>query len=130
MEGIIMSKDIKKSEAFIIGEKIKELRRLKGLTQEELSEKIGIDYKKLSRIETGRCLPSLKIAQALSKEFEFNFCSLFDNEVNEKIEIPDNYFVQALNILKSAKTKQERIYYLEALKHTQKCLKINLYSNK
>jgi len=118
------------NEACIIGEKIKELRRLKGLTQEELSEKIGIDYKKLSRIETGKCLPSLKIAQSISREFDFNLCTLLDNQLSKEIEIPDNYFVQALNILKSAKTKEERIYYLEALKHTQKCLKADLSSNK
>ena len=42
-----------------LGARIKEIRRDKGLTQEELSEKIGIDPKHLSRIEVGRGFPSL-----------------------------------------------------------------------
>ncbi len=112
-------------EANIIGAKIKELRLLKGLTQEQLSEKIGIDSKKLSRIETGNSMPSLKITKELTNELGFNFYDLIENSSDVKIEIPDNYFVQSLNILKTAKNKQEKACYLEALKHTQKCINIS-----
>ena len=114
----------KNIEAIVVGKKIKELRLLNGLTQEQLSEKIGIDNKRLSRIETGVTLPSLKIAKELTKLFDFNLYELIDNHAAEKIEIPDNYFIQSLNIIKSAKTKEEKLCYLEALKHTQKCLNI------
>lgn len=123
-----MVKSNKNDEARIIGTKIKQLRKQCGLTQEQLSEKIGIDNKHLSRIETGRSMPTLKIANELSKLFSFNFYDLINNPTIDKIEIPDNYYTQSLNILNSAKSKQERICYLEALKHTQKCLK--LYTNK
>ncbi len=121
-----MTKDDKNKniEAIVVGKKIKELRLLNGLTQEQLSEKIGIDNKRLSRIETGITLPSLKIAKELTKLFDFNLYELMDNHATEKIEIPDNYFIQSLNIIKSAKTKEEKLCYLEALKHTQKCLNI------
>jgi len=111
-------------EASIIGAKIKQLRKLKGLTQEQLSEKIGIDNKHLSRIETGRSLPTLKIANELAKIFDFNFYELINNTSNYEIEIPDMYYTQSLNILRSAKNKQERICYFEALKQTQKCIKL------
>lgn len=63
----------------LLGRRIKELRKMKGLSQEELSEKVDIDPKHLSRIEVGRGFPSLdtleKIAKALNVEmkdfFEF-----------------------------------------------------------
>ena len=63
----------------LLGARIKELRKAKGLSQEELSEKVGIDSKHLSRIEVGTSYSSLdtlgKIAQALGIEikdlFEF-----------------------------------------------------------
>ncbi|MCD8377816.1 MAG: helix-turn-helix domain-containing protein [Candidatus Gastranaerophilales bacterium] len=119
----------KDTDAAVIGAKIKQLRMLCGMTQEELSEKIGIDNKRLSRIETGCSMPTLKIANELTKIFNFNFYDLINNPSKYDIEIPDNIYVQSLNILHSAQTKQERICYLEALKHTQKCLKLGNNGN-
>jgi len=63
----------------LLGARIKELRKAKRLSQDQLSEKINIDPKHLSRIEVGKSYPSLdtleKIAQALGVEmkdlFEF-----------------------------------------------------------
>ena len=110
-------------EAVIIGAKIKQFRKKYGMTQEQLSEKIGIDNKHLSRIETGRCFPTLKIANKLTKIFNFNICDLTESESIEKIQIPDNYYAQSVNILNSANSAKERKFYLAALKHTQECLK-------
>ena len=45
-----MQYDIKK----LLGLKIKELRLKKGMTQEELSEKIGMVERNLSKIECGK----------------------------------------------------------------------------
>ena len=120
-----MAKSGRNKEAVVVGSKIKELRLKQGLTQEQLSEKLGIDNKRLSRIETGVSLPSLKIAKDLTKLFDLNFYDLIDNPSSAEIEIPDNYYVQSLHILKTAKSKQEKACYLEALKHTQKCLSLN-----
>ena len=111
-------------EATLIGAKIKELRLINGLTQEELSEKIGIDNKRLSRIETGVAMPSLTIALALNKFFNFNFLELIDSSLTETVDIPDNFYVQSVNILKSAKNDIEKECYLNALKHTYKCINL------
>lgn len=63
----------------LVGQRVKEIRGKKGLTQEELAAKTGIDYKYIQRIE-GKTPPNLtaitigKLAQALkvkpSKFFE------------------------------------------------------------
>lgn len=63
----------------LLGKRIKELRKSRGLSQYQLSEKINIDPKHISRIEVGKSYPSLdtleKIAKALNVEikdfFEF-----------------------------------------------------------
>jgi transcriptional regulator with XRE-family HTH domain len=63
----------------LLGARIKELRKGRQLSQDQLSEKINIDPKHLSRIEVGKSYPSLdtleKIAKALGVEikdfFEF-----------------------------------------------------------
>ena len=59
----------------LLGARIKELRKAKGLSQDELSEKINIDPKHLSRIEVGKSYPSLdtleKTANARKIEIDF-----------------------------------------------------------
>ena len=76
----------------LLGARIKELRKARRLSQAQLSEKINIEPKHLSRIEVGRSYPSLKtlekIANALDVEmkdlFEFmHFVS--DKELNDNI---------------------------------------------
>ena len=123
-----MNDDNTKKEALFIGAKIKELRVLKGLTQEQLAEKIEIDTKKLSRIETGRSLPSLIIIKRLTKEINLNIYDLLEKPNGVVTEVLDSYYIQSCNILKSAKNKQEKVCYLEALKHTQKCISLNIES--
>ena len=77
----------------LLGSRIKELRKLKGLSQERLSEKVGIDPKHLSRIEVGRGFPSLdtleRLANALNVElkdfFEFAHKTSSPKELKETL---------------------------------------------
>ncbi len=76
----------------LLGKRIKELRKIKGLTQEELAEKIDIETNSLSGIESGRHFPSLptleKIASHLNVELKslFEFKHLIDiNKMKERI---------------------------------------------
>ena len=64
----------------LLGKRIKEIRKMNNLTQDQLAEKINIDITTLSGIEIGRNYPSIqtleKLADALSVElynlFKFN----------------------------------------------------------
>lgn len=57
-----------------LGARVKEIRKVRGLSQDKLSEKVGIDAKHLSRIEVGGSFPSLdtlaKLAGALNVELK------------------------------------------------------------
>ena len=76
----------------LLGKRIKELRKLSGLTQEKFSEMIGIETTSLSGIESGRHFPSMptleKIANNLNVElktlFEFNHLRPI-NEIKQDI---------------------------------------------
>ncbi len=79
----------------LLGKRIKELRKNKGLTQENLAELVGLETTSLSGIESGRHFPSLptieKIANKLNIElktlFDFNHLKSIDDM---KCEIVDN----------------------------------------
>lgn len=76
-----------KSKRELLGARIKELRKKAQISQEELSEKIGINSKNLSRIEAGRGFPTLdtleNIATVLNVEmkefFEFQHLNSVDS---------------------------------------------------
>jgi transcriptional regulator with XRE-family HTH domain len=62
----------------LLGARIKELRKARGLSQEQLSEKINIDPKHLSRIEVGKSYPSLDTAEKLAKALGVEIKDLFE----------------------------------------------------
>ena len=72
----------------LLGARIKELRKAKKLSQEELAELIGIEPRHMSRIEVGKSYPSLdrleRIAKALDAELRdfFDFAHLEARPVN------------------------------------------------
>lgn len=74
----------------LLGARIKELRKVRDLSQDQLSEKIGIDPKHLSRIEVGKSYPSIttleKIAYALDVEIKDLFEYMHHMRNKELIE--------------------------------------------
>ena len=76
---------------FQIGTKIKEIRKKRGLTQAKLAERINVDPKYISRLETGNSTPSIatiaKISETLDVEM-FNFFIVeTDKKKNQLIEL-------------------------------------------
>lgn len=62
----------------LLGGRIKELRKLRRLSQEELSERVDIDPKHLSRIEVGRGFPSLDTLEKISKALNVEIKDIFE----------------------------------------------------
>jgi putative transcriptional regulator len=50
--------------------RIKDLRRMKQLTQEELSRLVGVSRQSIVAIETGKYNPSLKLAFKIARQFD------------------------------------------------------------
>jgi transcriptional regulator with XRE-family HTH domain len=61
-----------------LGQRIRELRKAKGFSQDQLSEKIGIDPKHLSRIELGKSFPYMETLEAVAKSLDVEIKDLFE----------------------------------------------------
>lgn len=62
----------------LLGQKIKEYRKMRGLTQDSLSELINIEPKHLSRIEVGNSYPSLDTLDKIAGHLKVDLKDLFD----------------------------------------------------
>ena len=60
----------------IFGERIEAARKKKGLTQEELAERVSVSQSMINHIENGNKKPSLETAVALANELGVTLDSL------------------------------------------------------
>lgn len=95
--------DIKK----LLGKRIKELRKARQITQQDLAEMIDIDQRTLSAIECGTNFPTknfIKIAKVLNVDlkdlFDFSHVQITNSQKIEKIvEALQNLSEHDLNIV-------------------------------
>jgi len=77
-----------KSATELLGGRIRELRKKRGMIQEQLAEFIGIEQKHISLIERGKSYPSLDRLTRIAKILEVPLPALFDFEhLNDKSEL-------------------------------------------
>ena len=67
-----------------LGEKIKYLRKSKGISQEELATMLKINRNFLSRIETGKSDPNVGILKSIAQIFNVDLNSLLDINNSEE----------------------------------------------
>ena len=61
-----------------IGNKIRELRKQRGITQEQLAESIGISFQAVSKWENNIALPDITLVPVLSSYFGVSMDEFFD----------------------------------------------------
>ena len=72
-----------------IGTKIKELRKNRGITQEQLANAIGISFQAVSKWENNLALPDISLAPILASYFGVSMDELFDfhlTELEQKVD--------------------------------------------
>jgi transcriptional regulator with XRE-family HTH domain len=74
----------------IIASNIKYLRKNKGLTQDELADKIGVNRAMIGSYEEGRAIPKLQALQAMSHYFGITLDALVLNDMANNTESSDN----------------------------------------
>lgn len=89
----------------LLGSRIKELRRNKGLSQDQLSEEIGIDPKHLSRIEMGKSFPYMETLESIAKALQVELKDLFDFAHLEVQEVDKKQIEELLDGLKQDKLR-------------------------
>ena len=61
----------------LLGLKVKEIRRMRKLTQEKLSEIIGVDNGYISKLEVGQNFPSIGTLEKFAKALDVELVELF-----------------------------------------------------
>ena len=87
-----------------IGNKIYELRKKYGFSQEQLAEKMNVTRQTISKWELNETTPDIKQGKELSKLFKISLDELTDNDVNdfviEKITNVEKLSVIIMKLLK------------------------------
>lgn len=73
-----------------IGNKIRSLRKQKGITQEQLAGSIGISCQAVSKWENNIALPDITLVPSLARFFDVSIDELFDYHLHEKEEKIEN----------------------------------------
>ncbi len=83
----------------LLGKRIKELRKTRDLTQEQLAELINIETGSLSAIESGRHFPSLVTIEKMSKVLNYDIRKFFDYNHLKTQEEKIEYIKGSLNMV-------------------------------
>ena len=97
-----------------IGKFIAALRKEKGMTQEQLGEKLGVTNKTISRWENGNYMPDVEMLSLLSKEFGVSINALVSGErlaAEDFKKAADSNLVTALD--NSTFTLKEKIAFFK-----------------
>ena len=91
----------------LLGKRLRDLRKRKGISQEKLAELINVDPTTISNIENGKNYPSLINLENLLDVLESSFLEAFDfNHKND----PKNLINEITEILKDNPKKLEDFY--------------------
>ena len=80
-----------------IGKFIAKCRKDKDLTQRDLSEKLGVSNRAVSKWENGISMPDLSIMKSLCDELDITINELFDGEKSQN-KIPDDNIVATIEL--------------------------------
>lgn len=101
----------------LFGLKIKNYRKQKGYTQEQLAEVLAIDISGLSKIENGKCFPSLETICKIMETLEIQPNDMFDFlGFGKKQSIKDEIVIEKVRQL-SSKDKHKVLKIIEIIKN-------------
>ena len=107
---------IRRHEVPLVGQRIRELRKDRSLTQADLAGKIGIQQSDLCRMETGEYKVSLETLFKILKIFEMNIADFFHLSTAADISPAERELLMAYRSLPPASRGQVRdfIYFTGA----------------
>lgn len=92
----------------LLGKRIKEIRKFKGLTQEQLSEMIELETSSLSGIESGRFYPSLHVLEKIASALDVELVDFFKFT---SVNIPENLDEEIAKIVEKQDKNSKKLIY-------------------
>lgn len=77
-----------------IGQKVKQIRLSKGVTQEQLAEAVGVGVTHISHLETGSGVVSLKVFLAIVNYLECSADEILCKEITAARPLVDNWLAE------------------------------------
>ena len=108
---ISINKGVEFMDYISIGRKIANGRNLKGLTQEELAEKINSNAGYISNIETGKKKPSLRMLINIVNILDISLDYLVMNELENKKFKDDIDIMELYKDVEKLSSKNKRLFY-------------------
>ena len=103
----------------LLGKKIKDIRKKRGLAQGELAEMVGIASAHLSRLETGRYKPGIEVLKKLGDSLQVSVDYLLSDSDEEsgEVSIQDETFAERIRLLNSLSKEDKKavIHIIDAL---------------
>jgi len=108
---ISINKGVEFMDYISIGRKIANGRSIKGLTQEELAEKINSNAGYISNIETGKKKPSLRMLINIVNILDISLDYLVMNELENKKFKDDIDIMELYKDVEKLSSKNKRLFY-------------------
>ncbi len=96
-----------------IGSYLRQLRKEKGITQEQLAELLSVSNRTVSRWETGRNLPDFDVLLELSKYYDVSMEEILAGERKDTYDIPEETMDRVAEYTNAAQAQViRRLHYL------------------
>lgn len=92
-----------------IGKQIKELRKAKGMTQEQLAQLVGISFQAVSKWENNLALPDITLIPKLAQTFGVSTDELFNYNLKEMEDDIERYVLDAYHVRENNPQKGRKI---------------------
>jgi transcriptional regulator with XRE-family HTH domain len=77
----------------LLGQRIKAIRKQKHMTQEQLAERVGVDARHISRVETGAHYPSMETLEQIAEGLERPMADLLATPKDKDSEEAMRFFL-------------------------------------
>ena len=91
-----------------IGKQIRQIRKSKNLSQQELAEIIGIDRAQYSRVETGKVKPTLTSLEKIAEALQVEIIEFFKTDSNYDISSYDKSLVEKVKLIEQLDEKEKK----------------------
>ena len=84
-----MSATVRRSQIIVVGQKIRQIRKSRRLTQADLAGRIGVTQSDLSRMENGEYKVGLDTLFRILQVFELSMSGFFEEPATEVVEVDE-----------------------------------------
>ncbi|OFM81467.1 helix-turn-helix domain-containing protein [Weeksella sp. HMSC059D05] len=97
-----------------VGEKIKQIRKDKGLQQKAVALEVGLDQSNYNKIENGKREPSVEVLQKLSGIFGITVDELLNPDDNKKptpVTVEDKTVAEKIRLVEQLEEEDKNVIY-------------------